>query len=161
MPLGLKRSGYFQPLDECLVPNAAFGGMLGIWEDRKHGYHYYPEHAAAGFWTTPTELAMIGSAMSRSVREGGLLSQKTAQRMITPVLDNMGICVFRDRNIPNLAGHGGWNEGFLTVWNFSLTEELSVAAMINRSTIDANKKLFEIGDTLFVRAREQWCAQAQ
>jgi CubicO group peptidase (beta-lactamase class C family) len=161
MPLGLKRSGYFQPLDECLVPNAAFGGMLGIWEDRKHGYHYYPEHAAAGFWTTPTELARIGIAMSRSVREGGLLSQKTAERMITPVLDNIGICVFRDWNIPNLAGHSGWNEGFLTVWGFSLTEDLCVAAMINRSTISTSKKLSEIGDTLFARAREQWCDQAR
>ena len=39
-PLGLKRSGYFQPLDEELVPNAAFGGRLGEKEDPAHGYHY-------------------------------------------------------------------------------------------------------------------------
>ena len=161
IPLGLKRSGYFQPLDESLVPNAAFGGKLGIWEDRKHGYHYYPEHAAAGFWTTPTELARIGIAISKSVRGGGLLSQKTAERMLTPVLDNMGLCVFRDGNFPNLAGHSGWNKGFMTVWGFSLTEDVCVAAMINRSNIFIGKKLSAIGDTLFARAREQQCDQAR
>ena len=155
LPLGLKRSGYFQPLDECLIPNAAFGGMLGIWEDRKHGYRYYPEHAAAGFWTTPTELVKIGISISRSLREGGLLNQKTAERMITPVLNDVGLCIFRDENIPNLAGHGGWNKGFLTEWAFSLTEDLCVAAMINRSTTSTFKKLSEIGGTLFERAREQ------
>ena len=51
-PLGLTRTGYFQPLDEELVTNAAFGGRLRKRknEDPAHGYHYYPEHAAAGLW---------------------------------------------------------------------------------------------------------------
>ena len=48
-PLGLKLSGYFQPLDNDKIANAAFGGKLGIKEDSEHGYHYYPERAAAGF----------------------------------------------------------------------------------------------------------------
>ena len=47
-PLGLKRTGFFQPLDEDLVANAAFGFRLAQKEDPAHGYHYYPEHAAAG-----------------------------------------------------------------------------------------------------------------
>ena len=154
IPLGLKRSGYFQPLEENMLSNAAFGGMLGIWEDRRHGYHYYPEHAAAGFWTTPTELAKIGIAISRSVREGGLLCKKTAERMITPILDNIGLCVFLDKDIPNLAGHSGWNQGFLTTWGFSLTDDICVAAMVNRSTVFTNKKLAKLGNTLFTQAIE-------
>ena len=159
-PLGLTRSGYFQPLDEDMVSNAAFGGMLGIWESRKHGYHYYPEHAAAGFWATPTELAKIGIALSRSVREDGLLCKKTAERMITPVLNNVGLCIFRQENIPNLSGHGGWNRGFLTTWGFSVSEDLCVAAMINRSTVAISKKLSEMGNTLFTHARDQMLYQA-
>ena len=156
VPLGLHRSGYFQPLDESLIPNAAFGGKLGIWENRKHGYHYYPEHAAAGFWTTPEELVKIGVAISRSVREGGLLSQKTAERMVTPVLQNAGLCIFRDDNIPDYAGHGGWNEGFLTSWGFSLAEDLCVAVMINRSSKSGSKILAELGSTLFLRASTEY-----
>ena len=153
-PLGLTRSGYFQPLDESLVSNAAFGGMLGIWEDRKHGYHYYPEHAAAGFWTTPAELVKTGTAISRSVLEGGLLSKKTAERMVSPVMQNAGLCLFRDGNIPDLAGHSGENMGFLTMWGFSLRDDnTSVAVMINRSSASTRKKLSVIGNTLFRRVR--------
>ena len=42
-PLELTRTGFFQPLDEELVSNAAFGGRLAQREDPAHGYHYYPE----------------------------------------------------------------------------------------------------------------------
>ncbi|MBR5345742.1 MAG: GNAT family N-acetyltransferase [Clostridia bacterium] len=130
-PLGLKRSGFFQPLDEELLANAAFGGRLGEKEDPSHGYHYYPEHAAAGFWTTPTELVKVGLALSRSYRKGGFLKKKTARRMLTPVMDNYGLCVYNLRG--DIGCHGGWNEGFLTEWWFSLREDLCVASMTNRS----------------------------
>ena len=132
-PLGLKRSGYFQPLDEKLVPNAAFGGRLGGKEDPAHGYHYHPEHAAAGFWTTPTELVKIGIALSRSYRDGGLLKKETARRMLTPVMENetYGLCVHNLRG--DIGYHGGCNIGFLTEWFFSLREDLCVACMTNRS----------------------------
>ena len=153
IPLGLKRSGFFQPLDNELVSNAAFGGMLGIVEDRKHGYHYYPEHAAAGFWSTPTELAKIGRALARSAHKDGLLSRKTAERMITPVMDHVGLCLFHNVRIPNLVGHSGWNRGFLTMWCFSLTEDICVAAMINRADRTTSKKLSEFGDALFFNVR--------
>ena len=151
-PLGLTRSGYFQPLDEDRIANAAFGGKLGIWEDRKHGYHYYPEHAAAGLWATPAELAKTGIALSRSVRGGGLLRRETAERMVTPVRGNMGLCVFREVDVPGVAYHGGWNCGFLTSWVFSLREDLCVAAMINRSKVSVSKKLNEVCAALFRQA---------
>lgn len=154
-PLGLTRSGFFQPLDEDRIANAAFGGMLGIVEDRKHGYHYYPEQAAAGFWTTPAELVRIGIALSRSVREGGLLRQETAKRMVTPVKDRVGLCIFRGADMPDLAGHDGWNRGFLTTWKFSLTEGLCVAAMINKSSVSVNRKLSEVGKTLYINIRDE------
>ncbi len=132
-PLGLVRTGYFQPLDEDKLSNAAFGGRLAQKEDAAHGYHYYPEHAAAGLWTTPTELCKLGVALSRSYRRGGFLKKKTARRMMTPVLERYGLCIYRGVNCPELAFHGGWNEGFLTEWYFSLKEDLCVASMINRS----------------------------
>lgn len=130
-PLGLKRTGYFQPLDEELVKNAAFGGRLAYKEDVAHGYHYYPEHAAAGLWSTPTELTKIGLALSRSYRKGGFLKKKTARRMLTPVMDNYGLCIYNLRG--DVGEHGGWNEGFLTEWMFSLNKDLCVASMTNRS----------------------------
>ena len=153
-PLGLKRTGFFQPLDEDLVENAAFGFRLAQKEDPAHGYHYYPEHAAAGLWTTPTELVRIGLALSRSYRKGGLLKKKTARRMMTPVLDNYGLCIYRGVNCPELAFHGGWNEGFLTEWNFSLKEDLCVASMINRATVSADEANAETAFELYQNAKE-------
>lgn len=154
-PLGLTHSGFFQPLDEGRAANAAFGGTLGLWEDRRHGYHYYPEHAAAGFWTTPTELVKIGIALSRSCREGGLLRRETALRMVTPVLDDAGLCIFRGSDDPSRVHHSGWNYGFLTEWHVSLTEDLCVAAMINRSNVSTSRRLSEVSRALFKQARSR------
>ena len=144
-PLGLTRTGYFQPLDEDLVPNAAFGGRLACREDPAHGYHYYPEHAAAGMWTTPTELTKLGIALSRSVREGGLLKKETARRMVTPVLDGYGLCIAQDDHIPHQVCHTGGNECFISYWTLSLTEDLCAAVMFNGS----NRLAYAVEDGLF------------
>ena len=151
-PLGLKRTGYFQPLDEDRISDAAFGGRLAEKEDPARGYHYYPEHAAAGLWTTPTELVKIGIALSRSYRRGGLLKKKTARRMLTPVQDRYGLCVYDLRG--DIGCHGGWNEGFLTEWWFSLREDLCVASMYNRSTEEMDWKQTNMVIDLFQTVEE-------
>ena len=152
-PLGLTRSGYFQPLNEGMIENAAFGGQLGIWEDHSHGYHYYPEHAAAGLWATPNELVKIGIALSRSFREGTFLSKETAVRMMTPVMNNYGLCV--ECNTDS-AHHMGVNAGFITFLKFSLTEDYCVAVMTNKFGITGTKmigKVSEAGEQLFIHAK--------
>ena len=166
-PLELKRSGFFQPLDEEFIPNAAFGGKLAKTEDPAHGYHYYPEHAAAGFWTTPTELVKIGRALSKSYRKGGLLKKKTARDMLMPVMGSYGLCVNNLRG--DTGEHSGWNEGFLTEWIFSLREDLCVTGMVNRSTDKADEALTELTVEIFQdleedmmrnkgkRAWKSWC----
>ena len=158
-PLGLKRTGYFQPLDEDLVANTAFGGRLADKEDPDHGYHYYPEHAAAGLWTTPAELAKIGVELSRSYRKGGFLKKKTARRMMTPVMDGYGLGIYNfgectDLFGKNSAGHDGNNAGFVTCWVFSLKEDLSAAGMFNRSDGYSDWKLTEITAEVFKKARD-------
>ncbi|MBR5642250.1 MAG: GNAT family N-acetyltransferase [Firmicutes bacterium] len=151
-PLGLTRTGYFQPLNEELASNAAFGGRLAEKEVAGHGWHYYPEHAAAGLWTTPTELTKIGIAISRSYREGGLLKKETAQRMLTPVMDDYGLCVWNMRG--DIGYHGGWNEGFLTEWFFSLRRDLCVVSMVNRSTEAMDAAQVKAAIDLFTTAEE-------
>ena len=144
-PLELKRTGFFQPLDEALVENAAFGGRLAQKEDPAHGWHYYPEHAAAGLWTTPTELVKLGAALSKSYREGGLLKQETARRMVTPVRNGYGLCIGMDDKNPEIVGHTGGNECFLAYWTLSLKEDLCAAAMFNGS----NPIAYKVEDKLF------------
>ena len=156
-PLGLKRTGYYQPLDEDLAENAAFGGRLGLNEDPEHGYHYYPEHAAAGLWTTPTELVKIGLALAKSYRRGGFLKKKTARRMMTPVMDNYGLCldVWESKaRKDSVAGHSGENWGFLTSWVFSRKKDVCVAIMYNNATAAADEALEDIACKIYKKAKE-------
>ena len=156
-PLGLTRTGFFQPLDEDLVTNAAFGGRLGLNEDPAHGYHYYPEHAAAGLWTTPTELVKIGIALSRSYRKGGFLKKKTARRMMTPVMDDYGLCLDvweSEARADSVAGHGGENWGFLTSWVFSRKKDICVAVMYNNVTDAADEAMNEIAFEIYKNAKD-------
>ena len=156
-PLGLKRTGFFQPLDEELVSNAAFGFRLAQKEDPAHGYHYYPEHAAAGLWTTPTELVKIGLALSRSYRRGGFLKKKTARRMMTPVMDDYGLCLDvweSEARKDSVAGHGGENWGFLTSWVFSRKKDVCVAIMYNNVTEAADEAMNNIACEIYKNANE-------
>lgn len=156
-PLGLKRTGFFQPLDEDLAVNAAFGGRLAQQEDPAHGYHYYPEHAAAGLWTTPTELVKIGLALSKSYRKGGLLKKKTARRMMTPVMDDYGLCldVWESKaRKDSVAGHGGENWGFLTSWVFSRKKDICVAVMYNNVTDAADEAMNELACEIYKNAKD-------
>ena len=156
-PLGLKRTGFFQPLDEELVSNAAFGFRLAQKEDPAHGYHYYPEHAAAGLWTTPTELVRIGLELSKSYRKGGLLKKKTARRMMTPVMDDYGLCLDvweSEARKDSVAGHGGENWGFLTSWVFSRKKDICVAIMYNNVTEAADEAINDIACEIYKNANE-------
>ena len=155
-PLGLKRTGFFQPLDTELVNNAAFGGRLGRDEDPEHGYHYYPEHAAAGLWTTPAELVKVGIALSKSYRRGGFLKKKTARRMMTPVTDNYGLCLDvweSEARKDSVAGHGGENWGFLTSWVFSRKKDICVAVMYNNVTEAADEEMNKIACEIYKKAK--------
>ena len=156
-PLELKRTGFFQPLDEELVANAAFGFRLAQKEDPAHGYHYYPEHAAAGLWTTPTELVKIGIALSRSYRRGGFLKKKIARRMMTPIMDDYGLCLNvweSEARKDSVAGHGGENWGFLTSWVFSRKKDICVAVMYNNVTEAADKAMDDIACEIYRNAKD-------
>ncbi len=156
-PLELRRTGFFQPLDEELVDNAAFGWRLAQKEDPAHGYHYYPEHAAAGLWTTPTELVKIGLELSRSYRKGGFLKKKTARRMMTPVMDDYGLClsVWESKaRRDSVAGHSGENWGFLTSWVFSRRKDICVAVMYNNDTAAADEAMEDLACEIYKNAKE-------
>ena len=156
-PLGLQRTGFFQPLDEALVGNAAFGWRLAQKEDPAHGYHYYPEHAAAGLWSTPTELVKVGLALSQSYRKGGLLKKKTARRMMTPIMDDYGLCldVWKSKaRQDSVAGHTGENWGFLTSWTFSRKKAVCVAVMYNNVTAAADEAMNDIACEIYKNAKE-------
>src|SRR6266404_4429177 len=111
--IGMSDSSYEQPLP--LLRAAMTAG--GVYADGKpvHGkWHVYPEMAAAGLWTTPTDLAKfaIEIALSKQGKSNRVLAQKTAQEMLTPQSKNFGIGFGLTPSQPGEFGHSGADEGF-------------------------------------------------
>ena len=84
-PVGMVRSGFFQPLPATESDAASAHDLLG--NPLPGGFHVYPEHAAAGLWSTPAELARLALAISASWREGGLVERSTARTLATQIGD--------------------------------------------------------------------------
>jgi len=114
-PIGMTNSTYEQPLPASREKQAA----------RAHGrsgarmgdpWHVYPERAAAGLWTTPTDLAKFAIELQLAVagRSSRVLNQSTAREMITPVGVGpfaVGFGIQKDGEGWYFA-HGGSNWGF-------------------------------------------------
>lgn len=111
--IGMADSSYEQPLPATRAAATACGTS----GDGKavHGkWHIYPEMAAAGLWTTPTDLARfaIEIALSRNGKSNRILSQKMTNEMLTPVLEQVGLGFFLDKDKPGQFGHNGADHGF-------------------------------------------------
>jgi CubicO group peptidase (beta-lactamase class C family) len=132
-PFGMTRSTYEQPLPEGLEVNAAraHGGDGKMIEGR---WHTYPEMAAAGLWTTASDLAhfAIGIQKSYSGESNEAISMKTTAEMLTPVLDEYGLGLSvggKDEWIS--FGHGGANAGFQCDLHAYTKQGMGAAIMTN------------------------------
>ena len=83
-PVGMANSTYEQPLPATADQSVARAhDKDGKVMDAK--WHVYPEQAAAGLWTTPTDLAKLGIEVQKALRgESKLLSRRTALEMVAP-----------------------------------------------------------------------------
>ena len=114
-PIGMTRSSYAQPISPEHNQNAA-RAHDNNGESRGPKWHVYPEHAAAGLWTTPTDLARLIIEVQRSARgeSNRVLSQSMIQEMLNPV----GVGPFAVGFTVSKIGegwyfsHGGSNWGF-------------------------------------------------
>ncbi len=123
-PLGMTRSTFAQPLPADLSSNAARGlDYRGVPIDG--GWHVFPELAAAGLWTTPTDLALFGLGLNRARHtDGQFISRQQVQAMLTPqipgdagTLYSLGLGVY----LSPIGGqtafwHNGSNPGFKADW---------------------------------------------
>jgi len=133
LPVGMAASTFEQPLPSSRSAEAATGYLADgrILEGR---FHVYPEMAAAGLWTTPSDLARWVIALERAYNgeRSSLMSQTTARAMLTPGLGNWGLGIAIKASIDGfLIVHGGSNLGFkgsLVGWPKG---ERAVVAMAN------------------------------
>ena len=84
-PAGMSNSTFAQPLPHERETQAVMG-HLADGKEVLGGWHVFPEHAAAGLWSTPTDLANLLLAISRSWRGASslFLLPETVRGMLTP-----------------------------------------------------------------------------
>ncbi|MGH9885941.1 MAG: serine hydrolase domain-containing protein, partial [bacterium] len=113
-PAGMTASTYTQPLPPSYAPNAATGHLLDG-TPVAGGWHTYPEMAAAGLWTTPTDLAKFAIAMYRALGpDTTLVHPVRAYQMLSYQRnDFMGLGFYlRGNNFRLEFSHTGVDEGF-------------------------------------------------
>ena len=141
-PLKMKHSFYSTEFKKY-PKNIAFGHK-GNGKTLKNNYNIYPELAAAGLWTTPTDLSKLIIDIQLSVKDGtgNILSQKSAKKLIEPTLENnnSALGVFTENQNGELyLQHSGSNRGFRGKFYFSAENGNGIVIMVNGT----NTKIIE------------------
>ncbi|MBC7894263.1 MAG: beta-lactamase family protein [Cytophagaceae bacterium] len=114
-PLGMTGSSYQQPPNPAWEPRLA-RAHGGDGKRRAAPWHTYPEQAAAGLWTTPTDLAKAMIEVQTAIRgqKGAVLTQHGAREMLTPIGAGPFAVGFQiaQRGEGWYFMHGGANWGF-------------------------------------------------
>ena len=112
-PLEMTNSTFKQPLPDSGIALAAVGHN-DKGEVIEGGWHTYPELAAAGLWTTPSDLAqfIIEVQQSSDEKPGSFLNQDTVEEMLTPQIEGWGLGIELPEGESVRFVHGGANVGF-------------------------------------------------
>ncbi|MBQ4879038.1 beta-lactamase family protein [Pseudoalteromonas luteoviolacea] len=114
-PLAMSRSTFENPLPVSFGNIAKAHDRVGKLEAKPRGWHTFPEKAASGLWSSPSDYANLAITLMQSYHtEQGYLEQNIAQQMMTKVgYGNYGLG-------PELSGvgelrrfrHGGSNQSY-------------------------------------------------
>ena len=128
-PIGMTSSTFENPLPETYHAIAATGYRTN--GDEVEGkWPIYPEMAAAGLWTTPSQLILWAKEIQQIYQSqgDGILKAETVNEMLTPGMNEHGLG-------PGVSehtfGHGGADEGFranLVAWK---EHPVAVVVMVN------------------------------
>lgn len=125
-PLGMSASTFENPLPQKYHAMAATG-FRANGAEVEGKWPIYPEMAAAGLWTTPSQLLLWAKEIQQIQRtqKDGLLKVSTVNAMLTPGMNNHGLG-------PGVSehtfGHGGADKGFRA--NLVAWKEFPVAVVI-------------------------------
>ena len=113
-PLNMKLSTYEQPLPENRRGEEAIAHR-GNGKPIEGKWHSYPEMAAAGLWTTPSDLCRfaIELMLAYKGKSHKILSKEMANQMLTVQKGSYGLGIALRGEGENFSfSHGGGNEGF-------------------------------------------------
>ena len=142
--LGMKNSTFEQPVPAKFTKQSAWAYSSASWF--KGMPYVYPQLAAAGLYTTPTDLAKLFIDVQKSyIGKGQILTQSLTKQMLTPqqnvsdgsYKEQIGIGPFLMQRTDNKDPNGiyfeftGVNAGFLAYGIASVTNGNGVIIMLN------------------------------
>jgi CubicO group peptidase (beta-lactamase class C family) len=133
-PLGMTNSTFSQPLPKSREAQASRAhdrnGARGV-----DPWRVYPEHAAAGLWTTPSDLARFAVEVQKTLHgEGGrVIKRASALEMVSPVGVGDYAVGFEMRKMGQgwYFAHGGGNWGFTCYLLAHVSNGYGVVVMSN------------------------------
>ena len=150
-PVGMTSSSYEQAMPPDRLKLAASGHNAAgkVIQGKRF---IYPEMAAAGLWTTSTDLAKFAIEVGRSVHgeSNKVLNPETAKLMVTPQIVIQGtrdgaLGLFLERHGSEVYfGHGGQDEGFIASLLADRDGGYGVAIMTNSDGQGAASLISEI-----------------
>ncbi|MHC5064943.1 MAG: serine hydrolase domain-containing protein [Planctomycetota bacterium] len=148
-PIGMAGSSFEQPLPESRWSEAAHAHDLEG-EAFEVAWNDYPEMAAAGLWTTPSDLAraMLAMDASRLGENEKFLSSELTQEMLSrqPRAAQAGLgWRLGEARGQKFFGHGGSNRGFKCDARYLYEEEVGIVVMINS---DRNEVLGKVSSAI-------------
>jgi CubicO group peptidase (beta-lactamase class C family) len=133
--LGMKESFFTQPPPDSKKSLLATG-YLPNGTEVEGKYHIYPEQAAAGLWTTPTDLCryIIETQLSYNGKSSLVLTPEMSRLRLTPVIDDAALGVFVNSRVTGsykYFNHNGGNEGFCCTAIGCMNDGKGVVIMTN------------------------------
>jgi CubicO group peptidase (beta-lactamase class C family) len=115
-PLGMTASSYSQPPDKR-KEKLLSAGYKADGKEVAGKYHVYPEQAAAGLWTNPTDLSkyVIETQLAYRGESSKILTPEMTRLRLTPVLEDAALGTFVNSRVTGsykYFNHNGGNEGF-------------------------------------------------
>jgi CubicO group peptidase (beta-lactamase class C family) len=139
IPLKLENSTYQQPVPK--VTNKLLAtGYLSDYQPINGGNHIYPEMAAAGLWTSPSELSIIVTEIQKAIEDkSDFISSEAITEMLTPqkIAGEVGIGFFLSgEGDSKMFQHNGGNYGFNSRLVGYLHQGKGAIVMINANTFE-------------------------
>jgi CubicO group peptidase (beta-lactamase class C family) len=132
-PAGMRHSTYAQPLPAERAGQAATAHR-GDGTPLPGKHHTYPEQAAAGLWTTPSDLARLAIEVQRAYngQSGRIFTPETARLMLTTQSGSYGLGFAVNGEGDSLRfEHGGSNQGFRAFFMATAQTGKGVIVMTN------------------------------
>lgn len=131
-PLELNNSVFKQDLPDDFTSKVALGHYY-MGDIIQGGWDQYPEMAAAGLWSTPTDLSklIIEVAKSKSGESNQILSTEITKLMLATHKDHMGLGFIVKPDQSGYFAHAGLNNGYYSYFEMYANKGTGAVIMTN------------------------------